>query len=404
MRTLFAPLLVLLLAAAPSAQEWADDAPMPTARTGAASVVLDGRVYVMGGQNTAGEPLAAVEVFEPGAGWSTLAPLRQARVDAAAAVLGGQILVLGGRTADGEPTDSVEVYVAAEDRWAPFGPLSMPREGLGAAVVEGMLFVIGGAGPRGDLLDTAEVLHATWDSFTPPWSLTPARARFGVITLDGALVTLGGFSTAGPLREVVRFDLADESVTPLEPLPFPRGGLAAATDGATLYAVGGRDADDEVRASVLALAPGPGEVWEPLSPLPLPIEAPVAAVLGDSLYVIGGTDGFGSVLAAVRVLPLSPPVGTAAEERPTAGRDALAVVGPNPSRNGTTFELRPADAGDVRLAVFDVLGREVAVLHDGPVPAGALRVSWPARVPAGVYLARLDGPSGGAAVAVTVAR
>ena len=404
MRTLFAPLLVLLVAVAPSAQEWTEDTPMPTARAGAASVVLDGRIYVMGGQNTAGEPLAAVEVFEPGAGWARLAPLRQARVDAAAAVLDGQILVLGGRAADGEPTDSVEVYVAEENRWAPFEPLSTPREGLGAAVVEDTLFVIGGAGPRGDLLDTAEALHTTWTPFTPPWTLAPARARFGVLALDGALVTLGGFSTAGPLREVVRFDLSDETATQLEPLPFPRGGLAAATDGATLYVVGGRDADDQVRASVLALAPEAGEVWEPLSPLPLPIEAPVAAVLGDSLYVIGGSDGFGSVLAAVRVLPLAPPVGTDAEEIPAAGRDALVVVGPNPIREGTTFEVRSAAASGARLTVFDVLGREVAVLHDGPVPAGALRVAWAARVPAGVYLARLDGPSGGAAVAVTVAR
>jgi hypothetical protein len=47
-------------------------------------------------------------------------------------------------------------------------------------------------------------------------------------------------------------------------------------------------------------------------------------------------------------------------------------------------------AGDVDLRVFDVTGRQVGVLHAGPMAAGRHVASWDtARLPAGVYLVRL---------------
>jgi hypothetical protein len=45
----------------------------------------------------------------------------------------------------------------------------------------------------------------------------------------------------------------------------------------------------------------------------------------------------------------------------------------------------------VGLAVFDLLGREVAVLHRGALPAGRHTFAWDATgVPSGVYFVRLE--------------
>ena len=55
-------------------------------------------------------------------------------------------------------------------------------------------------------------------------------------------------------------------------------------------------------------------------------------------------------------------------------------------------------AASVRVVVYDVLGREVAVLADSPVEAGRHEVVFEAgSLPAGVYLVRMttDGASGG---------
>lgn len=62
---------------------------------------------------------------------------------------------------------------------------------------------------------------------------------------------------------------------------------------------------------------------------------------------------------------------------------------PNPSWGVASVELTMEEAADASVAVFDVLGRRVAVLHDGPLGAGAHRLRLDAAVlPAGVYVVR----------------
>jgi len=63
---------------------------------------------------------------------------------------------------------------------------------------------------------------------------------------------------------------------------------------------------------------------------------------------------------------------------------------PNPSAGRVSFALRLPAVADVRLVVYDVLGREVAVLVDGDTAAGTHVVGLDASaLPAGVYVARL---------------
>jgi hypothetical protein len=69
----------------------------------------------------------------------------------------------------------------------------------------------------------------------------------------------------------------------------------------------------------------------------------------------------------------------------------LAASYPNPFRTTTTVPFDLAEAGAVRISVYDVLGREVARLADGRYAAGSHEVSFDAStLPSGVYLIRLD--------------
>ena len=59
----------------------------------------------------------------------------------------------------------------------------------------------------------------------------------------------------------------------------------------------------------------------------------------------------------------------------------------------------------VRLVVYDVLGREVAVLHDGPLASGQHEVPVGASgLPPGVYVVRAEAESAVAMARVTVVR
>ncbi len=71
---------------------------------------------------------------------------------------------------------------------------------------------------------------------------------------------------------------------------------------------------------------------------------------------------------------------------------------PNPFNPSTTIRFDLPEAAEVRLVVYDLMGREVARLVDGQVAAGYQRVVWNGRdasgknVPSGMYIARLVTP------------
>jgi predicted outer membrane repeat protein len=63
---------------------------------------------------------------------------------------------------------------------------------------------------------------------------------------------------------------------------------------------------------------------------------------------------------------------------------------PNPFNAGTMIKIDIAEAGPVRLLVYDILGREVARLVDAPMEAGRYELAWDGgELPSGIYIARL---------------
>jgi len=70
----------------------------------------------------------------------------------------------------------------------------------------------------------------------------------------------------------------------------------------------------------------------------------------------------------------------------------LEILGtyPNPFNSSLTVNFNVPTTGDVRVALFDINGREVVTLFDGHKQAGSHTISWEAvTAPAGVYLVRL---------------
>ncbi|MEM1041271.1 MAG: T9SS type A sorting domain-containing protein [Bacteroidota bacterium] len=83
----------------------------------------------------------------------------------------------------------------------------------------------------------------------------------------------------------------------------------------------------------------------------------------------------------------------------------LAPVYPNPVREAATVEFALSEAGTVRLTVYDLLGREVAVLADGTLDAGFHTATLGgAGLPSGTYLVRLSAAGQVETQRVTVVR
>jgi hypothetical protein len=78
---------------------------------------------------------------------------------------------------------------------------------------------------------------------------------------------------------------------------------------------------------------------------------------------------------------------------------------PNPFVTRTTLRFRLGAAGPVRVRVFDLAGREVRALHDGPLPAGTHDLPFEARdLASGTYLYQIDTPSGSQSRPMTLVR
>jgi glucose/arabinose dehydrogenase len=144
--------------------------------------------------------------------------------------------------------------------------------------------------------------------------------------------------------------------------------------------------------------------WAPAAPVPgQPTDSTWASGLISAVDFLVGPDGslwwmsqFDSTLGGVtgtlnRIRYVGP---TAVPQVPASAGTLLAA--PNPFRETTDLSFRLSAQARASLAIFDVSGRKVRTLWDGSAPAGETRAPWDGedargvRVPAGVYLARLE--------------
>jgi hypothetical protein len=97
--------------------------------------------------------------------------------------------------------------------------------------------------------------------------------------------------------------------------------------------------------------------------------------------------------ALVRVASALARLGGGTRVAEGVGLESGLALWPNPfsGRDEATVALVVAERSDVRVAVYDVLGREVTVLHDGPLRAGEHRLRLDGQaLPAGVYVVRAE--------------
>ncbi len=149
----------------PIANTWATKASMPTAREGLTSAVVNGKIYAIGGGqrdiNNNIIELATVEVYDSVLDtWLPKAPMPTARDGLTSQVVNGKIYAIGGF--NGTPLSMTEVYDPVANTWSSISAnysMPTPRNQFASEVVNGIIYSIGGYGTTS--LTTVE-------AFTPP--------------------------------------------------------------------------------------------------------------------------------------------------------------------------------------------------------------------------------------------
>ena len=176
----------------PGADSWKALAPLPAPRGSANAVVVNGKIYVIGGaglhpgsKETTVHParphraLGTNEVYDPATNrWESRSVMPTARNHAAAGVVGSRIYVIGGRVGSAfisraSNTDVVEMYDPATDQW---GPLlaSMPtaRSAGSWGVFKDRIYVAGGEQRTPEFQKTFRAVEA-YDPAANRWTILP---------------------------------------------------------------------------------------------------------------------------------------------------------------------------------------------------------------------------------------
>jgi N-acetylneuraminic acid mutarotase len=313
------------LAQAPSAGalgKWSTSTPISAPRMDAGVALVNGRIYVFGGE-TAGHPATPVnQEFDPPSGrWRDRASIPSATSHAGVAAYNGKIYVIGGFTAvvHAVPLNRVFEYDVSADTWRELPPISSPLGSVGVAAVAGKIHAIGGRGPNNITVATHQVYDLASGKWSPAAPLPTARDHFGIVVVDGKIHVIGGrisnhiYDNSKPAVPPIPFnpenngdntslhdiyDAETNSWQSAAPLPTARSnGAAVYYRGLILYAggeckkpnpKGGGDTFSENEAYHLKM-----NRWLRLAPLPAGHQGFGAAAVGQDAYFISGSLGCG---------------------------------------------------------------------------------------------------------------
>jgi hypothetical protein len=177
-------------------------------RNGFGAVVLNGQMWVMGGDNGSGL-LNNVWSSSNGVTWTqaTSAAPWSGRCRCGAVVLNGQMWVMGGFNG-GVPGRMNDVWSSSNGVTWTQASSAAPwsgRYGFGAVAINGQMWVLGGTDnspPPGGLNDVWSSSNGvTWAQATSaaPWS---GRTDFGAVALNGQMWVLGGLTGSSYFNDV----------------------------------------------------------------------------------------------------------------------------------------------------------------------------------------------------------
>jgi N-acetylneuraminic acid mutarotase len=235
----------------PSSNSWISKAPMPTARALFGTAFYQNKIYCIGGYNggtifigpetwnwkTEYYDVGANEVYDSATNtWATKASMPTPKYSAATDIVNGEIYVIGGYTMEnlGTTDNITQVYDPQTDLWTTKSSAPLPVASSASAVVDNKIYIVGEKSAGQNVM---EIYDPTNDS----WSI-------GKATPTGYWATAAATSGMNALKRIYFFDenrtdiydpAADNWATGT-PAPTDRLIAKVAIVNDTFYLIGGR--------------------------------------------------------------------------------------------------------------------------------------------------------------------
>jgi len=318
-------LIVVLGAVAADAQmpgRWVRLAPVPEANEEWDSAVLNGKLYLFGGNPVAaggkqGAPPGLVFEYDPAADrWTKKKNMPQPAHHNAVVGYNGKMYVFGGavQRKPGGPTqypiDNAWEYDPAADAWRALAPMPIRRMAAAAVEVGGKIYVIGGAGPWPGLeneplggesphriVDANHMYDPAANTWQPRQTLPTPRTHMYAGAVNGKIYLIGG--RVGSMQVVTgsTTDLVEEYDTAADRwgavklrMPTPRDGGTVGVYQGKIYVAGGQAItaiNNSVSRALEAYDPATN-TWTSLPNVPLARHGQGGGVIGNRFHVVGG--------------------------------------------------------------------------------------------------------------------
>ncbi len=223
--------------------KWELKTPMSTNRSGLTSVVINNKIYVIGGFNgNTNEWLQKLEVYDTSNDtWKFKTSMPTRRSSLGATVINEKIYVVGGSLARDEWTNKLEEYEPTTDTWRNLKPMTISRAQVAVGSVNQKVYVIGGENADG-VLNKVEEYNPKTNKWVTKADMPTARANAEVIAHKSNLIVMGGRSKENKLLNSVDIYNADTNTwISGKPLTKEMEGFGASTndDGTSIYIYGG---------------------------------------------------------------------------------------------------------------------------------------------------------------------
>ena len=268
------------------------------------AVVLNDKIYVIGGEDKAsgGGQKNTLEIYDIAQGkWvNDTEPMPIALDHTAAAVHDGKIYVVGGFLKRKVPTDKLFIYDPQVNQWQEGKSLpSSIGAALNAQFIDGILYVVGGLNSSHVPVNTNYAYDPKTDTWSTKAPMPTARQHLQTAVIDGKLFALGGRilgngvqsedldEASSNFNRNEMYDPQNDSWTIRQPMLTKRSGFAAtASSDGNLYVFGG-EGIGKVLDSVEKYNPKQDK-WTYEKPMPTGRFGLKSVSFGDRIFVLGG--------------------------------------------------------------------------------------------------------------------
>jgi len=261
----------------PATNTWTTLTSTPFASNYSTAAVINGQLYVLGGcvnSDCGVGETNQMNIYNPTNNSWTPGPVMPVAVaSAASAVVNGLLYVAGGQTYGYRSVATLQVFDPVANSWSTMAPTPMPVNGGGGAAINGNFYIFGGYEGSSPLTQ-ALIYNPSDNTWTQGAAAMPAPTweSPAVVVMNGLAYVIGGSNSSGFSSAVQAYNPASDSWTSLAPLDTPRNLTSAGVVGGVVYIAGGSVASSWVQTaeSFYQFPQGPQGAAGPIGPAGTP--------------------------------------------------------------------------------------------------------------------------------------